>query len=212
MNIAIGSIHHRLFGNNQTPKRPSDTDIRHITLNSCHGSNIPRGKITHKAVKAYKPLLLDNRWIESNEENDQMIKSGGRHPLPGSGGALGILASSDPTCGGNECTFTIFLRGPNPNVLAFGRYYNAIDKKSDRKWNQLVQTFMDGFENKGVSLWPAFNHKLLIDPPQTPWLGVMLTTAYDILEKNNPELGLYLSSAEQAIAVTWNTICREKKG
>ena len=197
-----------LSGDNQMPKLPTDTDIRHITLNSCHRCNIPNGKVTSDVIEAYRPLLLDNRMLIPAEEL-LMAKQGGRCPLPYSDGRLGLLVTSDPDCGGDELSFTIYLRdspmGPMP--LVFGRYYHAKDETGPLKWIQLVKWFSISHATNFARPCPGFNHTHLIAPPATPWLGVWVTSVFDTLEDYN--LGLFLSSAEQAIAVTWNTIRNE---
>lgn len=198
-----------LMGDNQMPKYPTDTDIRHLTLNSCHGCNVPDGKVPPEVMEAYRPLLLDNRMMSRKER--KRFKLGGRHPLPGSAGELSILATSDPECGGNELSFSVYTVSPKPSILMLGRYYNASDRIAPFKWEQLVWTFSDYFQEGMASAWPGFDHELLLDPPPPPWLGVILMKPFDLLQFRIPDLGLYLSSAEQAIAVTWRAICNERK-
>lgn len=202
-----------LLGNNQMPRRPGDTDIRHFTLNSCHGCNIPGGKVPPAVVKQYRQLLTNDLGSLSVEEEEKLTRAGGRYPLPGSYGQLDLLATSDPECGGNELSFTIYLRNCQHRSvpLVYGRCYDALDGMAPRKWDQLVGTFIQNMDQEMATTWMGFDHELLIDPPQGPWLGVILTKQFDALEALNGEIGIFLSSAEQAIAVTWRVIRDEAK-
>lgn len=208
MNIIKNNYKTMSLIDNQFSRMPTDTAIRHITANSCHSSYISQTKVPVEAIKRYSPILLDNQ-LQNEKEIEQEAIKGGRHVLPGSDGILSITATSNPAYEGAELSFTIFWRiSKHQHIpVVFGRYFDTDTDAGKREWSIFVQTFIGMQSINMISVWPGFDRRRLEKPPCGPWLAVAVTDELMDLSLKDPESGLFLSSAEQAIAITWRSLC-----
>lgn len=181
-------------GDVRVPRKPTDTNICHVTLNSCHRSYVPGGSVPDELRDEYKRILTAERihpigngtngtfaHVPKSNKRLQVMVSDAAHP-----GDLSISILSDR------------------KVVLLARCYAGDKNGSETAWLKLVQTFAE----VGPRTWPGFNATKLVDTPDAPWLGVIVL---DESEESRLLLHMLLS-VEQAIAVAWCEVCEERKG
>jgi hypothetical protein len=195
---------------NQFGRKPTDKAIQHITVNSGDRKYLQQNQVPTEAIKLYSPILLDNQPDNEKELLEAAIK-GGRHVLPGSDRMFSITAKSNPAYEGAELSFIIYCRiNKHQHIpVVFGRYFDTDTDAGELEWSIFVQTYIGMQSINMMSVWPGFDHRQLEEPPCGPWLGVAVTDELRELSLKDPEIRLFLSSAEQAIAITWRSLCEK---